>query len=319
MRTNRTASLTPALLLGGIFGLLGVLGCDRGVGQEVALDRQPADSATAQTPPARPAPASTGAAPVGNTGRTGSGFAPGQTLQGYRPLEGYVLELDGEVVKDAQIYNEATPSILLMAQGLPAPVVLWIEARKVESINLLKVSRTAAGGVDILPNPSLEVHNQPLVIDGPEVRFEVSGHQVLLKPKPPLIGLKRAGDLVAYSDAYAQRAEFYQPSAEVLDKLRRGDRQVRVRVYFGTWCPACGQMVPRVIKVAQQLAEAGDTDIDFEFYGLPRQIRSDPEASRDNIQQVPTGVIYVDNREVGRINGVEWRTPESALVALLSS
>lgn len=311
MKTNKTVLL--ALLI--LPGLLGAAGCDRGVGKEVALETRPAP---APAPAARSAPPGAGPVLAGNPGTTDSGFPPGQALQGYRPLEDYVLELDGELVEGAQIYNEATPSILVMAQGLPAPVVLWIETKKVESVNLMKISRHSSGGIDILPNPSLEVHDRPLVIDGPEVRFELAGRQALLKPKPPLVGLKRFGDLVAYSDAYAQRAEFYQPAAEVVEQLRRGTRQVRVRVYFGTWCPACGQMVPRAMKVAQQLAEAGDSNIEFEFYGLPRQIRSDKEASRDNIQQVPTGVVYVDNREVGRINGVEWRTPEARIAALVS-
>ncbi len=317
MKTRRTGTRLAVLALLAAFAP----GCDRGVGQAAQVDDTGSGSPSRVSPspsPSRPeqsAPQSSGPAPTGASRVPGSGFAPGAGLPGFRLLEGYVLELDGEPVDGVRIYNEPTPSVLLMAPSLPAPVVLWLEARRVETINLLKVSRNDDGGIDILPNPTLEVHERPLSIVGGGVHFEVAGRSAVLKPKPFLLGLKVAEDLTDDSEAYAQRADFYQPSDEALDALRRESRDVRVRIYFGSWCPACSQMVPRAIKVSEALA---GSNIRFEFYGLPRQIRDDPEANRDDIRQVPTGVVYADDREIGRINGVEWRSPEAALTALLS-
>ena len=73
-------------------------------------------------------------------------------------------------------------------------------------------------------------------------------------------------------------------------------------------------MVPRIMKLAEKLE---GSKISFDFYGLPRGIVSDPEATRVDIHAVPTGVIYREGREIGRIEGAGWKVPELALNNLL--
>jgi hypothetical protein len=73
-------------------------------------------------------------------------------------------------------------------------------------------------------------------------------------------------------------------------------------------------MVPRIMKVAEQLE---GSRFSFDFYGLPPGITSDPEATRVDIHAVPTGVIYLGGKEIGRIEGSGWRVPELALNNLL--
>jgi hypothetical protein len=57
----------------------------------------------------------------------------------------------------------------------------------------------------------------------------------------------------------------------------------------------------------------------FEYYGLPRRITEDAEARAMNISGVPTGIVYRDGREVGRISGNSWRTPEQAILEILQT
>jgi hypothetical protein len=73
-------------------------------------------------------------------------------------------------------------------------------------------------------------------------------------------------------------------------------------------------MVPRIMKLAEQLE---GSQINFDFYGLPRGITGDPEATRVDIHAVPTGVIYRSGKEIGRIEGAGWRVPELAINNLL--
>ena len=50
------------------------------------------------------------------------------------------------------------------------------------------------------------------------------------------------------------------------------------------------------------------SNIRFEYYGLEPGYQEE-EAKRMEIAAVPTGVIYVDGKEVGRAAGQSWRFP----------
>ena len=241
------------------------------------------------------------------------GFQPGQRLEGFKPIDDYVLSLGGEEAKEARIYSNPTPAILVVAKELGAPVVLWPRTRAVESINTMKLAKGDAGGLDIYPDPVVATH-PPFAVEGLEVRFSVDGNDAVLRPRPDVVGLHGAASLRQESAKYADRADYYEPSEELLAKLRGDGRAVRVRVFFGTWCPACGQQVPKIMKVAEQLE---GSSVAFEFYGLPKGFSGEPEAEAYDVHSVPTGVVFVEGQEAGRIAGIEWRSPEGAIDKIL--
>ena len=243
----------------------------------------------------------------------GGGFQPGQKLEGFTPIDQYELVLDGTVDREAQIYSNPSPAILVVSKNLESPVVLWPRSRAVESINFMKLSK-GERGLDIYPDPVIATH-APFAVAGVEVRFTVGAKQAVLQPPPPILGLHEAAGLREKSSKYASRADYYEPSADLLERLREQGRDVRVRVFFGTWCPACGQMVPRIMKVADQLE---GSKLAFEFYGLPKGFAGDTEAEAYDVHSVPTGVVFVDGQEAGRIAGTEWRSPEKAIQDILS-
>lgn len=243
-----------------------------------------------------------------------TGFQPGQKLEGFKPIDDYQLMLGGEEAREARIYSNPTPAILVVSKELGSPVVLWPRTRAVESINTMKLAKGEAGALDIYPDPVIATH-PVFAVQGLEVRFSVNGNDAVLRPRPALTGLYGPTGLRENSAKYADRANYYEPSADVLDKLRGDGRDVRVRVFFGTWCPACGQMVPRILKVAERLE---GSRLEFEFYGLPKGFAGEPEAEAYDVHSVPTGVVFVEGREAGRIAGTDWRSPEAAIHQILS-
>ncbi len=235
---------------------------------------------------------------------------PGQANPGFELIDDYILVVDGADDAGASIYAaHGSRAILLRSSSLEAPVLLWPRTRAVESIHILKMVKKGSDHVDLLPDPVLARH-APFQVLGSNVVFQVAGKELRLKPKPPLLGLFDLSSMFDSSKIYSRRAEVYQPSADMVEKLRTSDAEIRVRVFFGSWCPACGQMVPRIMRLGQELEDAG---LDLEFYGLARGFSGEPEAERYNIKSVPTGVIFVDGREVGRLSGNDWRSPETAL------
>ena len=157
-----------------------------------------------------------------------------------------------------------------------------------------------------------------MVNEGPVVLVEPDGKPVELKQKPHLLGDQDLAGMKAYSRDYARLAEAYKPSAPILDRLRAEGRDVRIEVYFGSWCPACQQMVPRIMRVADELA---GSNIRVDFYGLPQgdAFSRDPKAKALNITGVPTAVVFVDDRESGRILTSGWKIPELKINSILVS
>ncbi len=237
-------------------------------------------------------------------------------LNGFQRTGDYLLELDGQTADDAKVYrSQAAQAMLIVASELPSPVLIRPRLRSVEKVNLLKLDERPDGSIDLLPNPTYAAE-PAFRVEGLDVVFTVEGRDVRLKPKPPLVGFQPPEEIFAHSPEYEQRAGFYQPTGAAVDWLRAQGRDVRVQIFFGTWCPACGQIVPSIIKIAD---ETRGSKVQFAFYGLEREFSGDSEAKRLGIKSVPTGVVWVNGKEVGRLSGNDWRRPETALQKLLGS
>lgn len=241
----------------------------------------------------------------------------GEIQRGFELVDDFIVVVDGQDSPDAKVYRSSrTSAILIMpATVVSPPILVWPRQRVVESLNFMKIQQLAGGFVEVRTDPVVATH-PPFEVVGTNVVFDIDGKQMRLKPKPPLVGLYDTPTMLERSAVYSRRAEAYSPEQEVLDRLSQVKDSVRVRVFFGTWCPACGQMVPRILNVAERLNGSG---LSFEYYGLPRGFQGDTEATKYNIESVPTGVIFVNGREVGRLQGNDWRQPEAALWNLIGS
>jgi thiol-disulfide isomerase/thioredoxin len=244
-----------------------------------------------------------------------SGAQVSYSISDFEPV-GFQFALDGRALEDAEVFqSRAAGAFLIMASDLPAPVVVRLRDGQVVTANLMKINRNDDGTVELLSDFALAPQGAfKLTPDRSGVEFAVEGRAASLKEKPPLLGLQNIAGLEEHSPEYRRSAEAYRPSGPIVGKLRDQSQDIQVTVYFGSWCGACKQMVPRIMKVAEQLA---GSKVKFDFYGLPPGIEGDPEAGKVGVHSVPTGVIYVDGEEVGRIEGAGWKVPELALNNLL--
>lgn len=244
--------------------------------------------------------------------------APGAdaVLRGFERSYEYTLVIDGKPQPNAEIYQltERVPAFLLISSALSSPVMLSPRSGSVETIQLMKVLKRPDGSVDVSADAVLAPQGS-FEVKGEDVVFKVEGKRLALKPRPDLLGLKTSGDVIAYNPAYGQGAKAYQPSNAVLAQLKKKSQPIRVRVYFGSWCPHCRQHVPYAIKVEELLR---GSKIQFEYVGLAKGL-ADAESKKNGIRSVPTAVVFVSGKEIGRITNTGWDAPESALAELLSS
>lgn len=243
-------------------------------------------------------------------------FAQAAPQGGHFELSGdYAVEIGGKEAPKATLYQSKTPpAYLLIAPELASPVLISAVSGKVESLDLMKVARKDFV-VDLLPQASLASEGA-WRMDGENIAFSVGGKSVRLKPRPWLLGSHTGAELLDHDPSYGQRAATYTPIADVLSRVRSAKGDVRVLAFFGSWCPHCKENLPSLLKLEQVLKGSA---LRFDYYGVPTPFGKEPEAARWGIKGVPTAVILVGGKEVGRITGTQWGSPESAIYEALKA
>lgn len=238
-------------------------------------------------------------------------------ISDFHPV-GSELVLDGETVQDAQTFkSRSTGAILVLSSALPAPVLINLREVRVETLNPKNVNRRSNETVEILTGATLAIQSPfKITADRMGLEFEVEEKKGLLRRRPPLLGHHDVADLEKHSPEYRRAADAYSPSDSVIARLQIARDEVIVRVFFGSWCSHCNHIVPRIMKVADQL---NGSKIKFDFYGVPRKISADPIAEEAGIKSVPAGVLFQDGKEIGRIPKSGWKKPEQAIDYLLTS
>ncbi len=110
------------------------------------------------------------------------------------------------------------------------------------------------------------------------------------------ISVKR---LLEIFPAWVESRDRYTPHQEFVEKLK-GTAPVAIRIFFGAWCPDCGVMVPRFLKILDAAGLTGRLDVSL--CALDR-LKRFPEGlvNRYGIKFVPTFVFERVGKEIGRI------------------
>ncbi|MBV8203336.1 MAG: thioredoxin family protein [Acidobacteria bacterium] len=235
-------------------------------------------------------------------------------LRDFQRTGDYVLVVGGKPAP-AEIYqSQRAAALLVISSSFPSPVLLSPGLGAAQTVNLMKIDKKADGSIDLLSDAVLAPQGA-IDIQDEEVHFKAEGVSAALVPTPPLLGLRRVDEVTAHNPEYLPRAASYAPKAPALAALKKERRPIVVRIFYGSWCPHCREMVPHAIKLEQLLK--GST-IHFQYFGVPPRFGTDPPAVQNGIKAVPTGIVYLNGKEIGRITNNSWTAPETALVAILA-
>jgi thiol-disulfide isomerase/thioredoxin len=244
---------------------------------------------------------------------------PDAVLRDFEPTGERVLEVAGATLPGLQMFRSqrAGSAFLITGPGLPGSgaVLISPRSREVQRIDAAKVVVGGDGVAHVLADAQ-PVREGTFAVDadGSTISFTLGGKPARLEEKPYLLGLHPGSELRSHDAGYAFRAGRYTPSPPIVRMLRETRDPIRVRVFFGSWCPHCAESVPKLLKVAEALA---GTPITFEYYGLPKGFGSEPEAKRNGVNVVPTGIVYRGGKEIGRIDAGSWAIPELGLKKVL--
>ena len=224
----------------------------------------------------------------------------------------FILLIDGKEQPKAEVYfSETARSFLLIASEFPSPILITAATQSVDTVDLMKVAKQATGTIDLLADAVMQPAGK-YAVDGPNIAFTYSGKQLRVSPRPYLLGKHTGAELLAHSPAYVRKANAYTPDAAILKRLKAQKEPVRILTFFGSWCPHCSAHVPLLLKVEQGLAGG---KIQFDYLGMPKgpEFGEVPEAKQYKIDGVPTAILFVGGKEIGRIPNSQWSNPEVAL------
>jgi thiol-disulfide isomerase/thioredoxin len=231
-------------------------------------------------------------------------------FRGFELNNDFIVVLAGKELPKAELYlSESARAYLVIASDLPSPLLINAPAGTVETVDLMKVSRRPDGTIDLLADATLDPAGKYQIREN-EIEFTVSGKIVRLKQRPYSLGPHTGPALLSSSPVYQRTAKSYNPDPGILKRLKEHKEPVRVLTFFGSWCPHCRRHLPLLMKVEEGLA---GSKFKFDYYGLPRPFDGDAEAKKYGITGVPTAILFVGDKEVGRIPATQWSNPEVAL------
>ena len=266
-----------------------------------ALALSLACGADAAVPPAAPAAA-----------QSAPSVPSDAVLRNFEISGDFLLTIDGKEQPKAEVYfSETARSFLVIASEFPSPILITAATQSVDTIDLMKVAKQPSGTIDLLADAVMQPAGK-YTVDGPNIAFTYSGKRLRVTPRPYLLGRHTGAELLAHNPAYVRKANAYTPDAAIVKRLKAQKEPVRVLTFFGSWCPHCSAHVPLLLKVEQSLA---GSKIQFEYLGMPKGagFGEVPEGKQYKVTGVPTAILFVGDKEIGRIPNSQWSNPEVAL------
>lgn len=221
----------------------------------------------------------------------------------------YQLELDGAVDDEARIYHsQGRASILVRSPELTYNLELQPRSQAILAWPDDQLVINDDGTVEVRgqgkPGGTFElVRNLPV--------FDAEGKKIRFLIRPPVVGAYDSAALRKTVPVYAERARLYEPQPTYMAKIKELEPELHIRLFFGTWCKVCTEMMPRVLSTEDELERIG-IPITFEYYGVAPGFE-DPEAQRLGVRGLPTGILYKDGKELGRVVGHGWSFPSMAI------
>jgi hypothetical protein len=240
---------------------------------------------------------------------TGTVLAADATML-FEPIGVYELELDGKVVKNVKLYHsKEAAAVLVVTPELPYPIAVVPKNKTIQRLDPAQIANEPRGSVAWTPTGKpTAVATYDLVADKPV--FTLEGKKVRFLDKSPLLGPQTKESIYAYDPSYAYRAASVDPTTVYLPVIESWPQPVLVKIYFSTQCQVCRELLPGIFKTIERIKNPG---FKFEFYGMPLPATKDPLGVELGISDFPTGILYVDGKEVARATGHSWRMPDMAI------
>lgn len=120
-------------------------------------------------------------------------------------------------------------------------------------------------------------------------------------------------------EIFQQPFDDYQPDADAVKIIKSYKNKAQIKIVMGFWCDDSKVYVPQMLKVLNEAKWDVENGDQLKIFGVDE----DKQASFEGfnalmITNVPTFIVYVDGREIGRITEVPKVSVEKDLAGILS-
>jgi thiol-disulfide isomerase/thioredoxin len=235
----------------------------------------------------------------------------------YQMSSHYQLRLNDKLEKEARFYQVlgGVPRLVIVVPGMPQAVLVAAGEKTASALDPTRVTPSADDPDTVTVSPSpVAPQTSPVTIDGTKLRFALGPSKMIVEPHDALTGEVTPEQLLAYSPEYRRLSAAYKPGRGDLRLLETLPAETELDVFFGSWCPHCEQMIPRLLRVLQELKTG---NLKVHLHGVPTKIDEDPLARQYKVVGVPTGILHRGSERLATLEGQNWERPESTLAALL--
>ncbi len=208
--------------------------------------------------------------------------------------------IDGRLDRTAQVFAaRESDHVAVMVASLPRAVVFdeaeltvgWLEKSEL----VLNADRTGA----TCETSPRTIEGTCLKVDEASYLIATGGHTLLVAPHQGEAGDVELDELWRTAPVWKSRAAVYEPDRRAVEALAAVDRDVEVRVVFGTWCGDSKHYVPELLE---SLEQAANPRIHLRLTSIRRGFTEPLDFVRDHrVTNVPTVIVSEGGREIGRI------------------
>ncbi|HEY7544839.1 MAG TPA: thioredoxin family protein, partial [Blastocatellia bacterium] len=154
-------------------------------------------------------------------------------------------------------------------------------------------------------------------IDATTILLTVDGRPILIRPHTGYRGEMSEQKLWETVPVWRYSMESYQPAPSAVSTIKAVDKETKVTVVLGTWCPDSKNYVPKLMKA---IGAAANDKIKVQVFGVDNQFHDPIETIQKlKVVNVPTVIVERSGREMGRIvETPALATVEEDLAAILN-
>lgn len=103
-------------------------------------------------------------------------------------------------------------------------------------------------------------------------------------------------------ETFLPEYENYQPDQDAVKFIKSKRNKVKIKIVMGFWCDDSKKYVPQMLKVLDEASWDVESDDHLKIFGVDENKWAGFEGFKAlSITNVPTFIVYYDDREIGRI------------------
>ena len=132
---------------------------------------------------------------------------------------------------------------------------------------------------------------------------------------PELVGNFTKEEIYNKLPLWEELSALYTPNPDSIDRLKTIDFPLKIDIYLGTWCRDSEAHVSEYFRIIEMV---DNPFISTDLTGIPsNNAARGPFIQGKDIQRVPTFIVYIDGKEIGRIIESPKKSLEDDLVEII--